>query len=174
MQGEKIDARESQGFINNPTGPVIQNFGPQHNVSTGGGDYAEGNIDKRSGTFANGDQFNVSGNFEGSNVNIGSTLSNVNQSIQGISHGLETEKEELAQLMTELNAILQHAPANKQAEAEAVATFAKQVVDNVLQPHPNKIMLQMSGDMLKKAAENVEGALPTVLKISAIIAKRVA
>jgi hypothetical protein len=30
------------------------------NVNTGGGDYAEGTIDKRSGTFVSGDQFNLS------------------------------------------------------------------------------------------------------------------
>lgn len=54
-----IDARGSQGFLNHPTGPVNQVFGTQRNINTGGGDYAEGNIDKRSGTFNEGDTITV-------------------------------------------------------------------------------------------------------------------
>lgn len=171
VSGPKIDARGSQGFLNNPAGPVTQVFGPQRNINTGGGDYAEGNIDKRSGTFVGGDQYNMSGNFQGSNLNIKSTLTNLTQSIGAIPHGSDTEKQQLQQLLAELNATLQQAPAARTDDAEAVATFAKQVVDAASQPQPNKTMVQISGEMLKKAAENIEGALPIVLKISAIIAK---
>jgi hypothetical protein len=173
VAGDKIDARNSQGFINRATGPISQNFGTQRTVNTGGGDYAEGNVDKRSGTFVGGDQYNMSGDFRGSNVNVGSTLSNVTQSINSMPHGDAAEKQQLKQLMVELNAALQRAPAGKQNEAEAVASFAKQLVDNASQPQPNKTMLQISGDMLKKAAENIEGALPIVLRIGAIVAKLV-
>src|SRR5439155_14435093 len=42
----QVDARGSQGFIHQPSGPVTQN-----NINTQGGDYATGNTDKRSGTF---------------------------------------------------------------------------------------------------------------------------
>lgn len=52
--GDKIDARGAQGFVNRPTGPVTQTFGPQRTINTGGGDYAEGNIDKRQGAFVSG------------------------------------------------------------------------------------------------------------------------
>lgn len=56
--GDRIDARQAQGFINRPSGPISQNFGTQHNVSTGGGDYASGNIDKRQGAFVSGGTVN--------------------------------------------------------------------------------------------------------------------
>lgn len=52
--GDDITATGSQGFINRPSGPIAQTFGPQHNVNTGGGDYAEGNIDRRQGAFVGG------------------------------------------------------------------------------------------------------------------------
>src|SRR5262249_43405350 len=35
VSGPKIDARGSQGFLNNPAGPVTQVFGPQRNINTG-------------------------------------------------------------------------------------------------------------------------------------------
>lgn len=171
VAGDKIDARGAQGFVNRPTGPVSQVFGTQRNVNTGSGDYAEGNIDKSSRTHVAGDQFNMSGDFRGSNVNVESTLSNVSQSIGTMPHGELADKEQLQQLLADLNTILQRAPAAKQSDAEAVATFAKQVVDSASQTQPNKTIVQISGEMLKKAAENIEGALPIVLRIGAIVAK---
>ena len=51
--GDRIDARHAQGFLNKPTGSVNQHFGDQHTVTTGG-DYAEGDIDKRQGAFVSG------------------------------------------------------------------------------------------------------------------------
>lgn len=52
--GDTIDARGSQGFVNRPEGPVTQHFGSQRTINTGGGDYTEGNIDKRQGAFISG------------------------------------------------------------------------------------------------------------------------
>jgi hypothetical protein len=43
--GNRIDARGSQGFINNPQAPVTQVYGTQRNTNTGG-DYAERDIYK--------------------------------------------------------------------------------------------------------------------------------
>jgi len=42
----QVDASGSEGRINQPSAPVTEN-----NINTQGGDYAAGNIDKRSGTF---------------------------------------------------------------------------------------------------------------------------
>ncbi len=60
--GDSIDARRSVGFNNRPTGPVNQVFGDKRNINTGGGDYAEGNIDKRKGIFG--------GQFTGQTVGV--------------------------------------------------------------------------------------------------------
>jgi hypothetical protein len=46
VAGSKIDARGSQGFINQPQAPVTQVYGTQRNINTGGGDYAEHDIYK--------------------------------------------------------------------------------------------------------------------------------
>jgi len=49
----------------NPTSPVSQVFGTQRNVNTGGGDYAEGDIDKRRGIFGGNFSGPAIGNMEG-------------------------------------------------------------------------------------------------------------
>jgi hypothetical protein len=63
--GDTIGAQQSQGLVNQPSGPVSQTFGEQTNIDTGGGhaidsgggDVAlKGDIDKRQGsTFVEGD-----------------------------------------------------------------------------------------------------------------------
>jgi hypothetical protein len=166
VSGDKIDAQGSQGFVGHAEGAVTQNFGEQHTVNTGGGDSAGGNIDKSSGTHVAGSQFNLSGNFGGSNVNVGSTLTNVNQSIGAMPQADQAEKDQLKQLIEQLHAALQQAPAERQADAEAVATFAQQLVENAVKPQPNKPIVQGTGMMLKQAAENIAGVLPTVLTIA--------
>jgi hypothetical protein len=54
VAGSKIDAQGAQSVINQPTGSVTQQFGPQRTIDTGGGDYAERDIDKRQGAFVTG------------------------------------------------------------------------------------------------------------------------
>jgi hypothetical protein len=50
-EGDVIHAENSQGFINRPSAPVNQHFGNVNNISTGGGDYAGGNINKSQKTY---------------------------------------------------------------------------------------------------------------------------
>lgn len=52
--GDTIDAQGSQGFVNQPSGPLTQNYGGQRTINTGGGDFAERDIDKRQGAFVSG------------------------------------------------------------------------------------------------------------------------
>lgn len=51
MGDEQMDARASQGFIQDPQSTVEQQFGDRQTASTDGGDYAGQNIDKRHNTF---------------------------------------------------------------------------------------------------------------------------
>lgn len=46
MNGESIDARESQGLIHQPQAEVNQQFGDRQSIETGGGDSAGGDLDK--------------------------------------------------------------------------------------------------------------------------------
>jgi Caspase domain len=140
------------------------------NVNTGGGDYAEGNIDKRKGTFVSGDQFNMSGNFSGAILNIKSTLSNVTQSIGTAPQGDAATKAQLQALIAQLSAELQKAPVERVSDAEAVAETAKAAVEQVTKAQPNKTLVQISAEGLKQAAQNLAAVLPTVLPIAVQIA----
>ncbi len=142
-------------------------------IDTGGGDYAEGNIDKRKGTFVSGDQFNMSGNFSGAILNIKSTLSNVSQSIGAAPHGDAAAKAQLQQLIEQLSAELQKAPTEKASEAEAVAETAKQAVEQATKEKPNKTLVTISAEGLKQAAQNLATVLPTVLPLATKIAETI-
>jgi hypothetical protein len=140
------------------------------NIDTGGGDYAEGNIDKRRGTFVSGDQFNMSGNFSGAILNIKSTLTNVAQSIGAAPHGDAATKAQLQALVEQLSAELQKAPAEQAGEAEQAAKRAENAVAEATKPNPDKDDVEYSLSRLQKAAENIGKVLPTVLPIAMQIA----
>jgi hypothetical protein len=142
-------------------------------VNTGGGDYAEGNIDKRKGNFVSGDQFNMSGNFSGAILNIKSTLSNVSQSIGAAAHGDDATKAELQALIAQLSAALEQVPAEQTADAEAVVETAKAAVEQATKEQPNRTMVQISAEGLKQAAQNLAAVLPTVLPLATRIAEAV-
>jgi len=139
-------------------------------VDTGGGDYAEGSIDKREGTFVSGDQFTMSGNFSGAILNIKSTLANVAQSIGAAPHGDTTTKAQLQALIEQLSAELQKVPAAQADEAEAVAESAKAVIEQVSKAKPNKALVQIKADGLKQAAQNLAAVLPGVVLLAQQIA----
>ncbi len=115
------------------------------------------------------DRFNMSGDFRGAIVNIKSTLTNVQQSIGEIRTTDETTRKELEALIEQLSEALQTVPAEKQEQAEAVAETAKVLVETAKAEKPNKTMLQISGEGLKQAAQNLAGVLPTVVTIASQI-----
>ena len=120
------------------------------------------------------DRFNMSGDFRGAFVNIKSTLTNVQQSIGEIHTTDETTRKELEALIEQLSEALQTVPAEKQEQAEAVAETAKVLVETAKAEKPNKTMLQISGEGLKQAAENLAGVIPTVAVIASQIVTTVA
>jgi chromosome segregation ATPase len=115
------------------------------------------------------DRFNLSGDFRGAIVNIKSTLTNVQQSIGEIHTTDEMTRKELEALIEQLSEALQTVPAEKQEQAEAVAETAKVLVETAKAEKPNKTMLQISGEGLKQAAQNLAGVLPTVVTIASQI-----
>ena len=112
------------------------------------------------------DRFNMSGDFRGAIVNIKSTLTNVQQSVGDIRTGDETARKELESLIGQLSEALQKVPPEHQEEAQAVAETAKVLVDTAKAEKPNKTMLQISGEGLKQAAQNLAEVMPTVLTIA--------
>jgi hypothetical protein len=113
-----------------------------------------------------GDNININGNYENVILNIKSTLTNVQQSVGAMSAVDETARQELVQLIKQLSAALEQIPANLKDEAEAVAASAQVLIDNAKVEKPNKTMLQISGDGLKKAAENLAQVAPAVVGIA--------
>jgi hypothetical protein len=68
VNGDLISVQNGQSFVNRPTGPITQHFIHKDKIDTGGGDYAEGNIDKRNLTLVSGGA--VQGSIIGSNLGI--------------------------------------------------------------------------------------------------------
>ena len=116
------------------------------------------------------DQFNMSGDFRGAIINIKSTLTNVQQSIGDIRTDDENTRKDLEKLIEQLSEALQKVPAEKQEQAQAVAETAKALVDTAKAEKPNKTMVQITGEGLKKAAQNLADVMPTVVTIAGQIA----
>jgi transcriptional regulator NrdR family protein len=113
-----------------------------------------------------GDKISLSGDFRGAVVNIKSTLTNVQQSVGEIRSEDESTRKELEKLIGELSEALQKAPVESQEHAEAVAETAKSLVDAAKVEKPNKALVQISGEGLKQAAQNLAGVMPVVVQIA--------
>jgi hypothetical protein len=120
------------------------------------------------------DRFNMSGDFRGAIINIKSTLTNVQQSVGEIRTADEATRKELETLIGQLNEALQKVPAEDVEQAQAVAETAKVLVDTAKADKPNKTMLQISGEGLKQAAQNLAGVMPIVASIAGQIVVAVA
>ena len=112
-----------------------------------------------------GDTVTVSGNLCGSILNIKSTLSNVAQTINARPAD-PSLKAELNKLIEQLSAELAQTPPDKEEEAEAVAQTAQALIETAAAEKPNKTMLRITGEGLKKAAENIAGVMPVVLVLA--------
>jgi len=119
---------------------------------------------------------NLSGDFSGANVNfsIKSTLTNVKQSVAGIQTDDQDARKELEKLIAQLSEALQKVPEKSREHAEAVAETAKALVDTTKAEKPNKTMLQITGEGLKQAAQNLADVMPTVVTIASQIVVAVA
>lgn len=116
-----------------------------------------------------GDQFHMSGDFRGAILNIRSTLSNVQQNVNEIRTENVDARQELAALIAQLSELLHDVPDSKQEQAEAVAETAKVLVDSAKSEKPNKTLLQITGEGLKQAAQNLADVVPTIVPIAAQI-----
>jgi ElaB/YqjD/DUF883 family membrane-anchored ribosome-binding protein len=113
-----------------------------------------------------GDKITISGNIQNSILNIKSTLTNVQQSVGSIPTGDEAARQEFQGLIEQLSQALQNVPDNQTEQAEAVAVSAQAFVETAKADKPNKTLLQISGEGLKKAAENLAEVAPAVVGIA--------
>lgn len=108
---------------------------------------------------------NITTTIEGSNnqLAIGSILNAASQSIQ-INPSLSDDKKgEIKNLLDQLNSLLQQVPEERVDDAEAVAEMARRLVENAGKEKPNKSLVKINMDGLKKAAEQVGSIIPNVL-----------
>ena len=112
-----------------------------------------------------GDKISIS-NIQNSLVTVKSTLTNVQHSVGRISTEDEAARQRLQELIEELSQALQKIPESKKEQAEAVAASAEDFVEKAKTDKPNKTLLEISGEGLKKAAENLADFAPTVLSIA--------
>ena len=113
-----------------------------------------------------GDRITISGNIQNSNLNIKSTLTNVQQMAGTIPGGDDASRKELQALIVQLNQALETVPQDLKEEAEAVAASAQALVESAKAESPNKTLLQITGDGLKKAAGNLAEVAPAVIGIA--------
>jgi hypothetical protein len=123
------------------------------------------------GTFVAGDQFNQSGDFRGANIK--SVLVDVTQTINNIPNANQSDKDKLKNLMIRLEDALGQVPPENKEEAEAVAETAKALIETASKEKPNKAMIEITGEGLKKAAKNIASVTPIVLPIAIEIVKAV-
>jgi uncharacterized protein YlxW (UPF0749 family) len=106
-------------------------------------------------------------------VNIKNKLENATQTINNMPHADSSEKQALQALVEQLKAELEKAPPELSNEAEAVAQTTEALMEDASAEKPNKTMIEITGEGLKKAAENVAAVMPTVLTIATQIVKAV-
>ncbi|HEY1011072.1 MAG TPA: hypothetical protein VGE07_00105 [Herpetosiphonaceae bacterium] len=125
------------------------------------------------GKVVSGDTFNMSGNFSGAILNIKNTLTNTIQTVNGMGQATPDQKQELTQLLAELQAALATVPAEHTEAAEAMADTAKELIEKAAKDKPNKTTIQITADGLKAAATNLAAVLPTIIPIAGQIAQGV-
>jgi hypothetical protein len=112
-----------------------------------------------------GDKFNLTGDFRGANVNIKSTLRNVQQTAGMIPGASDDERKQLQDLIEQLMAVLEKVPPAKKEEVEAVTMTATALVEQVKGEKKNKTLLRITGEGLKQAADSLAPAIPAILPI---------
>lgn len=117
-------------------------------------------------TINRGDSYNMSGDFRGAILNIKSTLSDVQQTIGSMTTPNETDKQELQDLVKQLEQALISVPAARDEDAEAVSKTTEVLVNLAAAEKPNKTMLQITGEGLKQAAKNLAAITPDVMTIA--------
>lgn len=116
------------------------------------------------GEHSHGDEF--SGDFRGAILTVRSTLNDVTQSIENVTGADESSRKELEELVAQLAAALEQVPPERAHDAEGVAKLTKSVMEEASAEKPNKPFLRITGEGLKKAAENIADVMPTVLDIA--------
>lgn len=127
-------------------------------------------INQPQGEVVVGDKEDMSGDFQGAIINVSSRLDNVIQTVESLPYGSDSQKEVLRTLIAELQTQLNQVPQDRVDEAQKVAKRIGVLVQEMDAKEPDKEMVQITGESLKRAATNLKDILPTVLTIATQIA----
>lgn len=113
---------------------------------------------------------NVDGDVKGVNVNIGGTQTfhgNVKINYNALSSVPDgSPLNDLQSLLQELETALKQQPADKAEDVELTQEYANEIAEEATKESPRKKKLEITGENLKKAAENLLGVAPIVAKIA--------
>src|SRR5574341_176831 len=113
-----------------------------------------------------GDKVEMSGDFRGGIINFKSHLENAAQTIEAISFVEESNKVELLKLIQELKSVLAELPEEKAVDAEKVSSRVAALARESSGVNPDKEMMRMTGESLKRAAKNIADIIPSVVPIA--------
>jgi hypothetical protein len=111
----------------------------------------------------------IGGNVSGGNVNIGGSQTfhgdvNIHYGALDSAPG-GSPLDELKTLLQELETALKQQSADKAEDVELAQEYANEIIEEASKESPRKKKLEIIGDNLKKAAENLLGVAPIVAKI---------
>jgi hypothetical protein len=89
----------------------------------------------------------------------------VQQTIGAMPGVGEDDKKKLNDLIEQLKKEIEKAPAEKQADVAPVAKNLDSLVQEAAKEEKDEEVIEIKGNRLKKAAENIAGALPAVAGI---------
>lgn len=137
-------------------------------------------IETASTPVSTGPTFNISGDIKAGQVNVGGVqaftgpidvdmrettiLGNVTQTINALPHGDDAQKAELVQLVNELQEQLARVPEERVKDAAKVSKRVEALAREI--DSKDKEMIEIAGESLKRAAQDLKDVLPTVLTIA--------
>jgi len=148
-------------------GATIEQIG--NNITLGeNAEYVHGN---KSVTNHNSKTYSIG---EGAIVNVESTLTNVQQSIGALPQADESAQQELAQLVGQLNNLLQKVPQPHADQATKVAEATEKLIDIAAEDSPDQTVIKILGDGLKQRARELVDDLPEIVDVVTKIVTAVA
>lgn len=121
-------------------------------------------VSRDNNTVSRTGNISIGGNVKGVNVNIGGSQTfhgNVVINARQLDAS-EDDREKLAKLVEQLNDALKSIP---QDDAEVIESLAQDAINEATKDAPNKRLLEIKSENLKKAAENLLAVSPIVTKI---------
>ncbi len=100
------------------------------------------------------------------NVNIDSKMGKIVQTIRAAPKSDDTNRQQLESLIQQLTDALKQVPQVQTEDAEVVTELTQELVDAANKPQPNQKMLEIKGENLKQAAENLKAVAPIILSIA--------